>query len=407
MEYWSTGVLSYNITPSLHYSSFETEPDMSEEQQLEELDRKLHALSVEGLWSETSEADRATYSKDPHTAVLPHLWKWKDLYGAIQTVGDMHGLDGKAERRVLRLVNPAFLDSKNRRQRSTTHTMLMTMQLLKPGEVAHAHRHNFAAFRFVVRGGGAYTVVEGEKIPMSEGDLILTPSMTWHGHHNDAGPIVWLDGLDNPLLFSLQVITWEPFPGGVQPIKKISDGTAARVVLRPASLAQDDPEQGPTARGRGPRQRVGAARPAWEKLSDRPRYNLIYKWKDAYETLKSLSDGTGSPFDGVALEYVNPDGGHTMPTLSCSIQMLRPGEATKTHRHNSSAIYHAFRGSGTTFIDGRKYDWDQGDCFVVPLWSWHSHRNRSKDDEAILFSMSDRPVLEALKLYREEAGEGA
>ena len=69
-----------------------------------------------------------------------------------KTVGEMHGLDGKAERRVLRLVNPAFLDLKNRRQRSTTHTMLMTMQLLKPGEVAHAHRHNFAAFRFIVKG---------------------------------------------------------------------------------------------------------------------------------------------------------------------------------------------------------------------------------------------------------------
>lgn len=96
-----------------------------------------------------------------------------------------------------------------------------------------------------------------------------------------------------------------------------------------------------------------------------------------------------------------------MPTLSCGIQMLRPGEATRTHRHNSSAVYHAFRGSGTTFINGKRYDWDQGDCFVLPLWSWHSHQNRSKDKEALLFSMSDMPVLEALKLYREQAGEGA
>ena len=354
---------------------------MSEAEELKALDEKLHKLSVEGLWAQASAADLATYNKDPHTSVLPHLWKWDDLYGAIKTVGEMHGLDGKAERRVLRLINPAFLELKNRRQRSTTHTMLMTMQLLKPGEVAHAHRHNFAAFRFIVRGGGAYTVVEGEKLPMEEGDLILTPSMTWHGHHNDAEPIVWLDGLDNPLLFSLQVITWEPFPGGVQPVKTISETTAPR---------------------------VGTARPVWEKKSpERPSYNLIYKWSATYETLKNLSDGPGSPFDGVALEYVNPDGGHTMPTLACGIQMLRPGETTKTHRHNSSAIYHAFRGSGTTFIDGKRFDWNQGDCFVVPLWSWHSHRNRAQDKEAILFSMSDQPVLEALRLYREEPGEGA
>ncbi len=95
-----------------------------------------------------------------------------------------------------------------------------------------------------------------------------------------------------------------------------------------------------------------------------------------------------------------------MPTLSCGIQMLRPGEVTKTHRHNCSTIYHAFRGNGTTVINGQKFDWEQGDCFVVPLWSWHSHQNRAKDQEAILFSVSDLPVMEALGLYREEAGEG-
>ena len=352
---------------------------MTEDELLDQLNQKMRNLSLDGLWSETSEADKATYSKDPHTTVLPHVWKWQDLHDTIQTVGEMRGLDGKAERRVLRLINPAYLDAKNRRNRTTTHTMLMTMQLLKPGEVAQAHRHNFAAFRFIVKGGGAYTVVEGEKLPMNEGDLILTPPMTWHEHHNAASPVIWLDGLDNPLLFHLQLITWEAY-GGTQATKKAAEGT--------------------TARG-------GRARPSWENNWERPQYTLLYQWDETYQMLKSLAEGPCSPFDGVALEYVNPSGGHTMPTLSCGIQMLRPGEATKTHRHNSSTIYHAFRGSGATFIDGQKFEWNQGDCFVVPLWSWHSHRNNSQQDEAILFSMSDMPVMEALKLYREEPGEGA
>jgi gentisate 1,2-dioxygenase len=78
----------------------------------------------------------------------------------------------------------------------------------------------------------------------------------------------------------------------------------------------------------------------------------------------------------------------------------------ETHRHNNSAIYHAFRGNGVTVINGQKFEWDQGDCFVLPLWSWHSHQNRSAQDEAILFSVSDMPVIKALKLYREEPGEG-
>jgi gentisate 1,2-dioxygenase len=308
------------------------------------------------------------------------VWKWPELYSAIQTVANMHGLDGKAERRVLRLINPAYLDLQNRRQRTTTHTMLMTLQLLKPGEVAHDHRHNFAAFRFILKGAGAYTVVEGEKIPMQAGDLILTPSMTWHGHRNSDEPVVWLDGLDNPLLFLLQSITWEAYPGGLQPMKHNFENTAPR---------------------------IGATRPVWEKADRRPSYNLHYKWQDTYEKLQSLSNGPGSPFDGVALEYVNPEGGHTMPTMSCGMQMLRSGEATKTHRHNYSVVYHAFRGSGATVINGQRFEWDEGDCFVVPLWSWHSHQNRSTTDEAMLFFVSDLPVMDALKLLREEAGEGA
>ena len=40
---------------------------MSEEKLLRELDERLNQLSVEGLWSEASEADLATYSTDPHT----------------------------------------------------------------------------------------------------------------------------------------------------------------------------------------------------------------------------------------------------------------------------------------------------------------------------------------------------
>lgn len=350
---------------------------MVDQRALQQLDERLDRANMEGAWSQSSPEDRATYSKDPHTTVLPTVWKWQDIYESIQIAGNMYGLEGMAERRVLRLVNPAF-KGLNRRRRATTHTMLTTIQLLKPGEVASSHRHNFAAFRFILKGKGAYTVVEGEKIDMEEGDLILTPSGTWHGHANQEEPVIWLDGLDNPLLFSLQVITWEPYPGEFQPLNHPSENTSNR---------------------------VGSARPVWEKPEQRTAYNLSYKWRDIYPTLQNLRDTEGSPFDGIALEYVNPAGGHTMPTMACGIQLLRPGEVTKTHRHNSTTVFQAFRGAGTATINGERFDWEQGDCFVVPLWSWHSHENRSASDEAILFSMTDQPVLEALKLYREEPRE--
>ena len=130
---------------------------------------------------------------------------------------------------------------------------------------------------------------------------------------------------------------------------------------------------------------------------------LHYRWRDTYPSLQRLARGNGNAYDGVALEYMNPaTGGPTLPTLGCWIQMLRPGERTKGHRHTSTSIYHAFRGSGTTMINGEKFHWEKGDTFIMPLWSWHEHANRSGKEEAILFSMHDLPILKAFGLYREE-----
>src|SRR5258706_205003 len=75
-----------------------------------------------------------------------------------------------------------------------------------------AHRHSPAALRFIIEGSGAYTCVDGEKIVMSPGDMILTPSMVWHDHGNDGTqPVMWLDGLDIPLIESLRVMFLEEF----------------------------------------------------------------------------------------------------------------------------------------------------------------------------------------------------
>ena len=91
-----------------------------------------------------------------------------------------------------------------------------------------------------------------------------------------------------------------------------------------------------------------------------------------------------------------------MPTIQCALSLLRPGQETEAHRHTSTVIYHAFRGRGSSFIGEERFDWEAGDSFVVPLWHPHRHSNRAASEEAILFSMSDAPVLKSLGLYREE-----
>ena len=59
-------------------------------------------------------------------------------------------------------------------------------------------------------------------------------------------------------------------------------------------------------------------------------------------------------------------------------------------------------GDGTTIAGDKSLEWTRHDCFAIPNWAWHEHINRSKTEEAILFSVNDTPIVSALGLYREE-----
>jgi gentisate 1,2-dioxygenase len=147
---------------------------------------------------------------------------------------------------------------------------------------------------------------------------------------------------------------------------------------------------------------VGALRPSWVRSHSIQPPAFCYKWDDTENALSKVGEQPGDPYDGITLEYANPlNGGPTLPTMSCHIQMLRSGEKTKAHRHTSCGIYHVYRGSGVTFIDDQCYEWGQGDSFVIPHWRFHRHENASKE-EAILFVMTDKPLMEAIGHYRED-----
>ena len=132
-----------------------------------------------------------------------------------------------------------------------------------------------------------------------------------------------------------------------------------------------------------------------------------YKWAETLEALQELADqGIHDPYDGVLLEYKNPiSGGHTFLTMTCHLQMLLPGEETHFHRHTGTTLYHTVQGQGVTELDQgtpTELKWDEHDSFSLPSWRWHRHRNRSATEPAILFSLTDRPVLKMTGLDREE-----
>jgi gentisate 1,2-dioxygenase len=335
---------------------------LGDKSSIEAFDAELANRHIEGMWNLG-----APPSVEPRKSLVPCLWKWSEIEGDLERAGEIVDLGPKEERRVLRLVNPGMQG-----RRATTHTLQMSYQLVKPGEIARAHRHTIAAIRFVVKGHGAFTTVDGQKLEMSPGDLILTPSWMFHDHGNDTDePVVWIDGLDSPLVSYLGVGFFEHFAQERQPVSSNGASHPHSPLLRPVE--------------------AGAKQPTLLKFS----------WEAALDALQARRGDAGSPFDGVMLEYSNPTtGAHTFPTLSCCIQMIRPGEKTQTHRHTSGAAYHVVRGHGTTVVESAEFAWEAGDCFVVPPWHFHSHINRSSTSDAILFSISDAPVMEALGLLR-------
>src|SRR5262245_53552582 len=137
----------------------------------------------------------ALVPEQPHPKCVPAMWKFADLRPPLLESGELISAR-EATRRVLILENPAFTG-----ESKITNSLYAGVQLLKPGEVAPAHRHTQSALRFVLEGKGAFTAVDGERAYMEPGDLILTPSWTYHDHgSNISEPVIWLDGLDIPIL---------------------------------------------------------------------------------------------------------------------------------------------------------------------------------------------------------------
>jgi gentisate 1,2-dioxygenase len=128
-----------------------------------------------------------------------------------------------------------------------------------------------------------------------------------------------------------------------------------------------------------------------------------YPWSQTKAALDRIAAvESGSPYDGVILEYTNPhNGGPVMPTIACYVQVLRPGEHTEAHRHTPSTVYHVIEGQGATVVDGERLSWGEKDIFTVPGWARHEHVNESATQPAYLFSFTDEPVHRALRLYRE------
>ena len=330
--------------------------------------RRLDPFSMAPLWEVLGDL----VTPAPASRCRPACWRYRDVRSLLIESGGLITAR-EAERRVLVLENPGL-----RGESRVTTSLYAGLQLILPGEAAPAHRHSQTALRFVVEGEGAWTSVDGEKAVMREGDFIVTPSGVWHEHGNESDrPVVWLDGLDIPI-----------------------------VTLLDASFAERGPEDGGRAAPRLPGDadaRYGRGLLPVETPSAGPASPLFsFPYARTRETLDRLRESAEppDPCHGIRMKYANPlDGGYALPTIAAFIQLLPRGFRGAAHRSTDATVFCVAEGEGRTEAGDETFTWGPRDTFVVPSWRPRRHE---AEEESVLFSFSDRAVQESLGLWREE-----
>ncbi len=303
----------------------------------------------------------------PRPATQPAFWSYQALRPLLLRAGDLTPIE-KAERRVLVLANPGHgLD-----KMQASAAIYLGMQLLLPGEWAPSHRHTPNAVRMVVEGEGAYTTVDGQKCPMSRGDLILTPTGLWHEHgHDGIEPVVWLDVLDLPLVHYLEASyhvngerqtvlpgqgerRWAQ--GGIAPTPLFERGTQAYPVLR-------------------------------------------YPWAQARAALLALA-ADQPQLEGVQIEYINPaTGGPAENILGFYALMLRPGQTLRLPVRSPALVMHLIEGGAQARLGSQAFTLDPADTCCAPGFSEVTLVNRSAQAPAFLFLADETPLHRKLGVF--------
>lgn len=330
---------------------------------------RIRAFHLTPLWEEL----HALVPREPASPCVPALWRYADIRPHLMESATLITAE-EAVRRVLILENPGMPG-----RSCITQSLYAGLQLIMPGEVAPSHRHVQSALRFIVDGKGAYTAVGGERTTMHPGDFIITPSWAWHDHgneglHGESEPVVWLDGLDIPLV--------RFFDAGFAE----NDTSESQAVARPEGHSY----------ARFGHNMVPVRHTHTSPTS--PIFSYPYaRSREALETLQTSE--APDAWQGWKLRYVNPlTGGAPMPTMATYLQLLPKGFSGKGHRATDGAVYSVVEGRGTAEIAGQRFAFQPQDTFVVP--SWATLRLEAAED-VVLFSFSDRPVQDAIGIHRE------
>ena len=309
---------------------------------LEDLRHALDPLDFMGGWNK----HEPSLWKEPRTDYKAMLWKWADAKDGLDAAGRLINAE-QTERRNLFMVNPIAGNHYD-----TLRTLVTAFQMIMPGEKARTHRHSPNALRFVLDcGEDCYTVVDGIRIDMRPGDVLLTPGMCWHGHGNegkDRG--YWIDYLDVPLVHRLEPMFFDVWEGFLQPVEKTT---------------RDHP--------------------------------FVFPFEQQNARLKQA---VADDFGRVRVQLDAP----SMPTTGLYMEKHAARASEKTLRSTENQIFTVVSGKGKTEIAGQTFEWSRGDTFCIPAWRAFRH---GASEDAVLFSVSDVLAQQKLGFHRIEIVAGA
>ena len=318
--------------------------DLAQSGSLEELYGKLEKVRMGAGWNKPTPSLWAS----PRKTFVPAHWAYEQARGALDAAGRLINTE-LAERRNLILVNPAEGNTYG-----TVRTLVAAYQMIMPGEWARAHRHTPNALRLILDAEpGTYTEVDGTNIAMEPGDVLLTPNWSTHGHGNNSKACAyWLDFLDAPLVQLLEPMFFEPCE-------------------EEGHEAFEQEHAAPT--------------------TDSP---FVFTLKETLRRFDERKPDPRGPF-GTQIALGAP----ALDTTALFMMRLAPGVRTATHRTTANNVFAVVRGSGATTVDGERFAWRRGDVIAAPAWRPHFHE---ASDDAILFRVTDEPVMQRLGFYRVE-----
>ncbi len=308
----------------------------------------------------------------PKSPALPAHFVYGEVRPYLLEACDLIGTE-EAERRVLVLENPGMPG-----QSKITPSLFCGLQVIRPGEIAPAHKHVASALRFIVEGGGAYSAIAGEKTMMEEGDFVITPSMTWHDHGNESDRMmVWIDGLDMHMVNLFSASFRENYPGKVHPTLKPEGATMAEVGM---NMVPDGYQH---------------------ESQTTPIFNYPYaRTREALLGMSRVRDPDAC--HGYRMNYINPlTGGSAMPTISTAMRLLPKGFMTEPYRTTAGTVFSVVEGHGTMRVGDDVFAYGPKDVVVVPSWF---PLVIEADADTVFFTYSDQVAQEKLDFYREMRG---